>query len=446
MKMPEKPGPLPHRGIKASRIGVLALVFVFVFALIYYVYTLKRIGNIENEALTKGPSIVGDLRVKEASPSTGLASSLDRARQAIEASDYNAFVLHMREVLKIKPNSEEYRLALARGLGRLAFDDYNAGRLDEARQGLKEASGLADEPGILVNLAVVEMRLGNYSEAIGILRPFEATDPKAKRLISVAEDAMSGRIKGIPRDEGLRQVGGPDELRNIDGISPEDADDGKDKKEGTRFLVRFDGGENAVAGHLTAMLLEEAYIKVGSELGYYPEDRIEAILYAKQEFYDTTKTPSWAGAIYDGKIKIPVGGITENTEALSRVVMHEYTHAVVQRLSKGKAPMWINEGIAQHEEGGTIENSKAKALVKGSEGVLKGLEGSFLDMRRQDADRAYALSLSATAYIIREFGVFSVRKILDELGKGLSLEAAISNTLFMSYEDMEKIWLESLVR
>ncbi len=442
MKMPEKSGHLLQRGIKASRIGVLVLVFIFVSALIYYVYTLKRIGGIEKEALTKAPAGVEDIRVKEA-PSAP-ASTLNRARQALEEADYKAFVMHMREALKLNPQSGEYRIALARGLSRLAFEDYSAGRLNEARQELKEASTLADEPKILVNLAVVEMRLGNFSEAIGILRPFEATDQKAKRLISVAEDARSGRIKDIALDAGLGPVGEPQMLDAVDGASAEDA--GKDKKEGTRFMVRFDGGENAVAGHLTSMLLEEAYIKVGADLGYYPEDRIEAILYAKKEFYDTTNAPSWAGAIYDGKIKIPVGGITENTEALTRVVMHEYTHAIVHRLSKGSAPMWINEGIAQYEEGEKIDDDKAGALVKGSGGVLKGLEGSFLDMQRQDAERAYALSLSATAYIVREFGVFSVRKILDELGRGQGLEAAISGTLYMPYEEFETLWIKGLER
>lgn len=442
--MPEKSGHLIQRGIKASRIGVLVLVFLFVSALIYYVYTLKRIGGIEKEALTKAPADVEDIRVKQAPSAPAL--TLNRARQALEEADYNAFVMHMREALKLVPQSGEYRIALARGLSRLAFEDYSAGRLNEARQALKEASTLADEPKILVNLAVVEMRLGNFSEAIGILRPFEATDPKAKRLISVAEDARSGRIKDIARDAELGQTGEPQMQGAIDGAATEDADAGKDKKEGTRFTVRYDGGENAVAGHLTSMLLEEAYIKVGADLGYYPEDRIEAILYAKKEFYDTTNTPSWAGAIYDGKIKIPVGGITENTEALTRVVMHEYTHAIVHRLSKGRAPMWINEGIAQYEEGEKIDDDKARSLVQGPGGVLKGLEGSFLDMQRQDADRAYALSLSATAYIVREFGVFSVRKILDELGRGQGLEAAISGALYMPYEEIETLWIKGLER
>lgn len=223
---------------------------------------------------------------------------------------------------------------------------------------------------------------------------------------------------------------------------------GMNRREGGHFLVKFEGGENSVAGHLIGLLLEEAYLKVGSDLGLYPEERIEALLYSREAFRDITRSPSWAGAIYDGRIKLPAGGITEKTSALESVIFHEYTHAVVRELSNGRAPVWLNEGLAQYEEGQS-STAYARALSGlASKGALRlrPLEGSFMGLRAQEAQTAYILSLSATEYIVREFGLFSVRSILERLGEGMGLDEAISATLGVTYEELEKGWAASLMR
>src|SRR3989304_2382962 len=216
-------------------------------------------------------------------------------------------------------------------------------------------------------------------------------------------------------------------------------------RDGSRFLVKVDGGENAVAGHLIGLLLEEAYIKVGSDLDLRPEGRVEALLYTRERFRDITRSPSWAGAIYDGRIKIPAGGITEKTSELEKVVFHEYTHAVVRDASKGRAPVWLNEGIAQYEEGrSSSEYARILSEIAGTGKVrLRVLEGSFMGLRSEQAQIAYLLSLSATEYIIREFGLFSVRNILENLGKGMGMDEAVSTALGLSYADMERSWLAS---
>ncbi|MBI2400297.1 MAG: hypothetical protein HYV23_04460 [Deltaproteobacteria bacterium] len=222
---------------------------------------------------------------------------------------------------------------------------------------------------------------------------------------------------------------------------------GMGRREGGHFLVKFEGGENAVAGHLIGLLLEEAYFKVGSDLGHYPEERIEALLYSKEAFRDITRSPSWAGAIYDGRIKLPAGGLTGKTSALEEVIFHEYTHAVVRELSKGKAPVWLNEGLAQYEEGKSAEPYARFLSGLASRGALRlrPLEGSFMRLGPQEAGAAYLLSLSATSYIIREYGLFQVRSILERLAEGMELEEAISACLGVSYDELEKDWAASIL-
>ncbi len=227
----------------------------------------------------------------------------------------------------------------------------------------------------------------------------------------------------------------------------EKVEDGFREKDGMHFVVKFDGGENAEAGHLISILLEEAYIAVGGDIGYYPEDAIGAVLYSMEQFRDVTRSPDWVGAVYDGRIKVPTGGITRKTIALEKVLFHEYTHAVVHRLSGGRAPVWLNEGIAQYEEGKRQVSYMdiIRAVLRSGQGIsLRKLEGSFMGMDSNSAAAAYALSLSATEYIIGEFGMSGVRRILESLGDGMSLDEAISYALYLSYDDLRRVWLLSL--
>jgi len=228
------------------------------------------------------------------------------------------------------------------------------------------------------------------------------------------------------------------------------AEEGMYSKEGSHFTVKFDGGENGVDGHVIAILLEEAYMKVGADLNFYPTDRIEAVLYTKDQFRDVTRSPAWAGALYDGRIKAPAGGIMEKSSLLEKVLFHEYTHALVHRLSHGRAPTWLNEGLAQYEEGQDdsfhAESLREFARKGRKDFSLRSLEGSFMGLTSAEAQSAYILSLSATRYIVREFGVSAVKRILEALASGQDMNSAIRSSIYISYDDLDRSWLASLSR
>lgn len=62
------------------------------------------------------------------------------------------------------------------------------------------------------------------------------------------------------------------------------------------------------------------------------------------------------------------------------------------------------------------------------------------------AQKAYALSLSATAYIIDEFGFPSLKRILTGLGRGLDMDAAMRGSIFLSFDAFEESWRASVLR
>src|SRR3954453_113323 len=97
-----------------------------------------------------------------------------------------------------------------------------------------------------------------------------------------------------------------------------------------RFNVMFEGTTQQAIAARVSTVLDSAYVRVGKSLSYPPET-VTAILYTGQQFRDITKSPSWAGAAYDRRIRIPVRGALNQPSELDRVVTHEFVHAVIQQ-------------------------------------------------------------------------------------------------------------------
>ncbi len=456
---------------KAGTVLVILLLLAIPTAL-YYFYSRTRIVKVEVKAPPEAKEVeVDPLRynVPESgaapaprSPETGRPPEAVKthekdAVEAMRAGDYLKAAGLLREALKEDPGSAGLKKSLAASLAKAAEKAALSGDYTEAKGYLIEASALSADPSYLTGLANIQIKLDDLEGAAKTLEPLSA-DPK-----------MKGALKGIYTELGNRSLNSGDRESAAGYYGKALALDPSDKNlsstvhklrkdnefegrmgrtDGAHFLIRFDGGENATAGYLIGILLEEAYSKVGSDLNFYPDDRVEALLYSRENFRDITRSPSWAGALFDGRIKIPAGGIYEKTAELEKAVFHEYTHALVKRLSKGRAPTWLNEGLAQYEEGRDISgyDDYLKKVAMTGKVRLRHLEGSFMRLDSRSAELAYLISLSATSYIIREFGVFSVKRILENLGEGMTLDSAMRASIYMGYDDVEKSWLDSLKR
>jgi tetratricopeptide (TPR) repeat protein len=215
----------------------------------------------------------------------------------------------------------------------------------------------------------------------------------------------------------------------------------------SHFSIKYEGRERIEAGRIVLRILEDAYGEVGRALSYYPEQEIAVILYSNQQFQEVTDAPGWSGGIYDGKIRIPIGGIEQETPALRRLLKHEYTHAVVRAITR-RIPTWLNEGLAQHFEGreiGPRQKDMLRRLVQSRKmPSLRDLEGSFLGLNGTEASLAYLISLSAVVHMADRYGMYRVKMVLEELASGVDTGRAIDKALLISYEEFERGWLRSL--
>src|SRR5256714_2055171 len=120
------------------------------------------------------------------------------------------------------------------------------------------------------------------------------------------------------------------------------------ESETSHFNFHYEGGQTSDAlRHQIVDALEAHYNELVGELGVTPRDSISVSLYTKQAYFDVTQAPTWSAALNDGKLRVPVEGLTGVSSSLSQVLKHELSHSFINQLTRGRCPQWLNEGVAQ---------------------------------------------------------------------------------------------------
>jgi tetratricopeptide (TPR) repeat protein len=211
--------------------------------------------------------------------------------------------------------------------------------------------------------------------------------------------------------------------------------------ESSHFVLHYEGKQTSEAFRSQILqALESDYDDLSRDLGNPPRDSILVTLYTEQAFFDVTHAPSWSGAINDGKLRIPVNGLSSVTPELARVLKHELAHSFINQLSAGRCPTWLHEGIAQMLEPKSLggDGHQLSTLFKAQQEIpLNALESSFMSFSGVQAYVAYAESLAAVFYINETYGMSDIQRILQRLSEGNSTEAALRATIHSDYGQLE---------
>jgi tetratricopeptide (TPR) repeat protein len=206
---------------------------------------------------------------------------------------------------------------------------------------------------------------------------------------------------------------------------------------GVRFTVMFEGpARQAIATRVSAVL-EAAYVRIGRALNAYPQETVTAILYTEQQFRDITKSPSWAAAAYDGRIRIPVLGALDDPAELDRIVTHEYVHAVIHQMYP-RVPHWLNEGLATYLE--PVDHAQLAARLRTATSIipLSRLDEAFNTPDGAEAVLAYAQSYVGARVLGERLGQ-NFPLFLQYVSNGTSMDQAL--LLFnVSASDVEREW------
>jgi tetratricopeptide (TPR) repeat protein len=333
------------------------------------------------------------------------------------------------------------------------------GDTDDAINQYRQALIFApDNVGLLLNLAVLYLHESQFTTA---LDPLE----HARRLTpdSVPAAADVAKLTGWAYYSANKMDQAIQEWKHSERLRPDaeveralqKAERDKSEEEGFRegetshFSLKYYGGAapQLAAGILRA--LESDFQDIESQLDYTPPEQIGVILYTGQDFADITRAPNWVGALNDGRIRIPVQGLSSVTPELARVLKHELTHSFVGQKSHGRAPTWLQEGIAQWMEGKRSSGASGALLDAAAQNAmpsLGSLEGSWMALSGNSAAFAYAWSLAVVESIVQSGGITDISRLLDRIATSSSTEAALRETLRTDYADLGQQTVEYLRR
>jgi len=304
---------------------------------------------------------------------------------------------------------------------------------------------LPDHGVLLENYAAILLQLGRAEEAL--LRAQQATraSPQSADAYLVLgyayykNDHDSEAIAALKKSLDLRPNDRARELlERIERESRTEAD--FRQQESSHFTLRYEGSQTADALRTQVLeALESDYRALANDLGATPKN-IYVSLYTDEAFFDVTHAAAWTSALNDGKIRIPISGVKAVTPEMASVLRHELTHSFVAKITHGHAPGWLNEGIAELEQGmstGAFGPRLAALYASGRQVPLNQLEGEFQGYSSAEASVAYAESLAAVEYIRATYGMSDLARLLQRLGEGQSVESALRSTVHAGYAELE---------
>jgi tetratricopeptide (TPR) repeat protein len=324
------------------------------------------------------------------------------------------------------------------------------GNLDSAVDQYRQALVFApDNVGLLMNLAGVYLRESHFTAALDPLEHARELTPVAgEQAAAIAKLMGWAYYRSNKIEDAVNEWKRSEELHADPQVEAALAKAQKDQteEEGYRegetahFSLKYYGGANPELAREILHALEDDFNDIESQLDYTPPNQIAVILYTQQAFADITRAPQWVGAINDGRLRIPVQGLTSVTPQLAHVLKHELTHSFITQKSQGRAPTWLQEGVAQWMEG-RRSTMDAGALVDAASQsgvpILQSLEGGWMSLPTDSAGMAYAWSLAVVESIIQNGGTSDVSRLIDRMATASSPEEAVRDTLHMDYNDLQ---------
>ena len=318
------------------------------------------------------------------------------------------------------------------------------GRFGDALDAFTQASKLVPaDPNLTFAAGVAAFRLGHFDDAETWFMKTLKLDPRSTDVSQWlgetqhqeghVKDAIATYEAALKRDPNAHDI----ETRLGEWRREGQIEDRFYESRGAHFSVRFEGPADDALARRVVERLEAAYWRIGAALTAYPQQPITVVLYTTEQFRDITRSPTWAGGSYDGRIHVPIRGAADQSEDLDRILGHEFVHAVVAMIGGRAVPAWLNEGLAVAFEPGGREGAEKVLARNSARPLLKTLHNGYGRLSSTDATVAYALGASAVGRMIDLRGAPAIVALLQDLREGTPFATAFQQRIFMSYDDFQ---------
>jgi tetratricopeptide (TPR) repeat protein len=232
------------------------------------------------------------------------------------------------------------------------------------------------------------------------------------------------------------------------------------------FRLRLQAERDGVLADYALAALEQAYEVFGRDLGYRPHTPVRIEIFPDHERFHAASSLSKrdievAGAVgickFDKVMLLSPRALLRGYRWLDALV-HEYVHYVIVKLSDDKAPIWLHEGVAKHEEARWRSPSSlylnplnrtllAEALRSDAFVTFEQMEPSLVRLETpQQVQLAYAEAAAAVEFLLGRVGYAGLRAIFAEMARSgtRGAKAPIERVLGMSFAAFETEWKQFL--
>jgi tetratricopeptide (TPR) repeat protein len=339
------------------------------------------------------------------------------------------------------------------------------GRFKEAVDDLKTAIDFSpEEPVLKQNLAGIYLVWANnfyekneYSNAERMLVHVERYDDKNPYLYVMRGDIAYLRDnyytthdnwkKALTLNPGLIQL-----RIKLEKLEKErEVERNFNVREIENFKLKFEGVETEGLADKAAEILRQAYKKVGKDFDLYPRATVPVIIYPAVKLKKLDYFPDWAAGSYDGKIRFGED-LGQDSAHMKATLFHEYTHVVVRMLGGDNVPLWLNEGLAEYQAQPFLPIQVKKARKEMIQRAMDKKSIFSLDkMGSMDLNRlsylsphritlVYAQSEDFVSYLIDRSSLYDIKRLLQELKKGVNIYKAVKDVLYVDLDVLERDW------
>ena len=371
----------------------------------------------------------------------------------LRSRSFEAAAADFGAALEIEPASEPARKGLALAFVELGVSRLRAGQFRQSREYLEKA--VEAQPGNAGYHLLLAQVIFNGADTRAARREIDRAleinpdDAAARELSGDIHDRDGLLNRAIGEWETAAEAGGSHALAGkiARGRREMAAEEGMERESSRYFVILYEREvpRDLVQGFFKE--LDQAFDSLHDRLGEYPRDELTVILYARSAFSTVTRAPDWAGGLYDGKIRIPVGGLTTVEEAagLQSVLVHEMTHAFLYRMAPTGLPRWFNEGLATAIQGYEIGHIRRYFSEHPPEALasLADVDQALLG-RRGDVTAAYAAARLAIGELEEMRGFGAVRRIIAGVGAGTPFEEVFRDEARVEIAEFEERWRRNL--
>jgi tetratricopeptide (TPR) repeat protein len=249
--------------------------------------------------------------------------------------------------------------------------------------------------------------------------------------------------------------------RELRALASEARDAVKDHKEERfgHFLVRYPAVD-AVLVPYARDALEAAYRALHDDLGFEAELPIRIEIYRSPSDLAAVSSLTVAEVSRTGTIALCKWArlMVTSPRALATgypwldTINHELVHYAVSSLTRDRAPVWLQEGLAKFLErrwrepaGGRIppamEHMLAKALRSGKLISFEAMHPSMAKLpSAEDATLAFAEVANAVAHLYAEKGPAGLRDAVKRVGEGEDARDAVAAAADVTWPEFERGW------